>query len=85
MILKMNDFTKEELIDLHYAIRFFWKNRTALDLPSDCEDGTNSYELMEKIDGMIDNYCAHESFTDDGCLYVRCEKCGKSRRHVESP
>ena len=52
----MNDFTKEELEDLYYAIRHFWKNRCSHDLPSDEGDISHSYELMQKIQSMIDNY-----------------------------
>ncbi len=77
----MNDFTKEELEDLHYAIRFFWKNRSVYDLPSDTEDGTNSHDLMEKIQSMIENYCEHDWHAmcdnydpcDPECMV--CQKC----------
>lgn len=78
----MNDFTKEELIDMHYAIRFFWKNRCSYDLPSDEEDFTKSYDLMEKIQHMLDNYCDHkfEAFTS---RTIRCKKCGSDIDHED--
>lgn len=74
----MNDFTKEELKDLYYAIRFFWKNRQCYDLPSDTEDGTTSHQLMDKIESMIDNYCEHE-WTEtyrerEVSLCLKCDK-----------
>ena len=72
----MNDFTKEELTDLHYAIRFFWKNRASYDLPCDEEDFTKSYELKEKLKSMIYNYCNHEWVNG-----TYCEKCNRS--HTE--
>ena len=72
----MNDFTKEELIDMHYAIRFFWKNRCSYDLPSDEEDFTSSYDLMEKIQHMLDNYCEHEPHGDFHVCVDKCKKCG---------
>lgn len=59
----MNDFTKEELEDLYYAIRYFWKNRSRLDLPSDDEDFSNAYDLKEKIQSLIDNYCENKGGT----------------------
>lgn len=74
----MNEFTKEELIDLYYAIRYFWKNRAYRDLPSDTETCSHSYDLMEKIDSLIDNYCEHdwqEIFNER--TYSRCNKCGE--------
>lgn len=63
---EMNDFTKEELIDLYHAIRFFYRNRGMYDLPSDNLESQISYahELMEKIQGMIDNYCEHTNLDD---------------------
>jgi hypothetical protein len=75
----MNEFTKEELIDMHYAIRFFWKNRSSYDLPSDKEDFTKSYELMEKIGSMIHNHCEkHEA--DEFENHDICKHCDKRFR-----
>ncbi len=77
----MNDFTKSELVDLHYAIRFFWKNRSSYDLPSDEGEITHSHDLMEKLDSMIENYCEHA--VNEVCLEccnVKCGNCGKAWR-----
>lgn len=72
----MNDFTKEELKDLHYAIRYFWKQRGILDLPSDDGDFSKSHDLKVKIKSLIDNYCKHEETHDcDYCGIVSCEIC----------
>ena len=62
----MNDFTKEELEKLRYAI-------TNYDY---CDD-----KLNDKIQSMIDNYCEHEfDMTDwvndsSGCRWYECKKC----------
>ena len=45
----MNDFTKEELIDLIYACNV-----------ADSHDMENRYVVINKLQSMIDNYCKHE-------------------------
>ncbi len=58
----MNEFTKEELIDLCYAARVMHKS--GYDYPSE----KPTVHLYTKIQSLIDNYCEHES---DGSLYTR--------------
>lgn len=75
----MNDFTKEEMNDLYAAMRHCYKQN--IDLPSDTDTERFSYDLMEKILSMIDNYCDHEEKTPDnrecfGCDTVFCNACG---------
>lgn len=67
----MNDFTKEELI-------------LAYDLIDACIELAREpdfvYDLRDKIQSMIDNYCDHEFelwISPHGNV-VRCAKCNKS-------
>lgn len=68
MDTKMNDFTREELIDIKRLFRVadVWFN--GMD------------ELRDKIQSMINNYCEHQG---DGLIYwsnppqSKCAKCGK--------
>lgn len=83
----MSEFTKDELNDLYYAIRFFWKNRSTYDLPSDTEEFTNSHDLMIKIDSMIENYhkpCTHKKLRRisflNGKDYDICGNCDYIKR-----
>jgi len=59
----MNDFTKEELMDLKRAV--LWVDHEHDEL------------LANKIQSMIDNYCEHESEIDIGEAPLICKKCGK--------
>lgn len=64
----MNDFTKEELYSLLDFVTpeegFWYKNPDI------------AYELMDKIQSMIDNYCEHKNkCTNYDNLF--CEDCGK--------
>ena len=45
----MNDFTKEELSDLQYALVEY----------GECES-TNVTKLSDKLQSMIENYCEHD-------------------------
>lgn len=71
----MNDFTKEELEKI---CQFF---NIAIE---DFNEPDNTYELRDKIQSMIDNYCDHDFrtgqhlFTDTYCTkcnLVKDEKC----------
>ncbi len=58
----MNNFTKEELMDIKRAVLWVDVNHDAL--------------LTDKIQNMIDNYCEHElENTCCGCLSIWCSKC----------
>jgi len=57
----MNDFTKEELIDLIYACNV-----------ADSHDMENRYVVINKLQSMIDNYCKHEIRSK----YGDCVECG---------
>lgn len=63
----MNDFTKEELIDIYDALM-----NTEIPIFEN---------LPSKVQSMIDNYCEHEKDgrVYDGILGLsfRCLKCGK--------
>lgn len=61
----MNDFTKDELIDLIYACNV-----------ADSHDMENRYVIINKIKSMIKNYCehSHRHTTKDS---VYCEQCHK--------
>lgn len=59
----MNDFKKEELEKLRYAIAYY-----------DYSDD----ELNNKIQSMIDNYCKHNwESTFDERAYSSCTECGE--------
>ncbi len=76
----MNDFTKEELYDLKYAIEKFSQ-------PG--KDFLGFYKLRNKIQTMIDNYCDHEKIKETACCGMvitytsvpwsipKCHKCGR--------
>ena len=57
----MNEFTKEELTEL---LVLSYNDKI-------------SYELHEKIQSMLDNYCEHEQLKDVGAEYMFCRMCGK--------
>jgi len=61
----MNDFTKEELIDILETYNY-------LDESED-EEGASKLELqvMKKIQSMIDDYCEHSKLDTNICY-----KCG---------
>jgi hypothetical protein len=66
----MNDFTSEELEELHYLI----DERQSVH----GEYGKNN--LGDKIKDMINNYCAHIpeiKSSDDSPLFVGCQFCDK--------
>ncbi len=92
----MNNFTKEELEDLLHSVRFVWKKRNQYDLPSDKEDCSFSYDLMNKIQSMIDSYsdndCNHawvlaknEPTSIDDCVlhFWACVKCHETIGDIE--
>lgn len=58
----MNDFTKEELIELRTYLKFgAWVNCSI---------------VVNKIQAMIDNYCEHEH-KQNGFLCQECVDCGR--------
>ncbi len=60
----MNDFTKEELIEILDGLDEFYLYHSP-------------YKIGNKIRSMIDNYCEHEyalAFVDNGTS-IRCLKC----------
>ena len=63
----MNDFTKEELFDLKYAIE---------KMREPGKDILGFYKLRDKIQSMIDNYCEHDhkSYYEHVPVY-ECTKC----------
>lgn len=63
----MNDFTKEELIELIDS--FDWiEGETSWEW---------KHELRHKIQSMIDNYCEHDcKATIWQCQVTACSKCG---------
>lgn len=63
----MNDFTKEELKELIYA----------LDCCHSVPVGVDSPILMLKIQSMIDNYCDHKYKYCGEFHCSECEKCNK--------
>lgn len=67
----MNDFTKEELEEICEIARHCRKQ--------DVETSHNlTYQVWEKAETMIDNYCEHELYLI-GCggnSYPKCNKCG---------
>lgn len=62
----MNDFTKDELMELKY-----W-----LEHADDSVDAIDHYNLMNKLQSMINNYCEHESgYIDYDYNPIRCNAC----------
>ena len=61
----MNDFTIEELVDLHGYID---------DACAKFEEPDSSYFLMDKIKAMIDNYCEHTYFATIKPVCTICNK-----------
>lgn len=64
----MNDFTKDELIDLNIVL-CVWVNK----YPGD----TITRNLQSKIESMIGNYCEHENLKDVGKSYKVCRSCAE--------
>lgn len=64
----MNDFTKEELEDLHYYTKRY----------HEFNEFFQPTEFLNKIQSMIDNYCEHEP-KESSISYTNyfCIKCGK--------
>ena len=65
----MNDFTKEELIEIKRCVKYM------------CEEGITPYscltlEINKKLQSIINNYCDHESaYIDYDHQALRCKKC----------
>lgn len=70
----MNNFTKEELEDLYTAIRHCYKQH--IDLPSDTDIERFSYDLMHKIQSMIETYCDHHDYSEAELFVDVCTECG---------
>jgi len=67
----MNDFTKEELSILYRSLNHMLEINYFIQ-PS-------SFELLNKIQSMIDNYCEHQEkeLDVDGSISIVCKNCGK--------
>ena len=63
----MNDFTKEELLDLYEGVGWL---REAIGSDPDL------IKLTSKVKSLIDNYCEHESIENIGGWVQKCTKCG---------
>ena len=85
----MNDFTKEELQDLHLVYRTFFTD----DITQEMLQLTNlETGILNKLQSMIDNYCEHEECQHESngnvqALLVNppiynftCKKCGRGFR-----
>lgn len=71
----MNDFTEEELEDLHLIYRTFCTDdgTQAMRQLTNLETG-----ILNKIQSMIDNYCEHsESEANHNYEVEKCKKCGR--------
>jgi len=66
----MNDFTKEELIKLKNGIEYL-PNSISISHQylADC------VVIMQKLDGMIDNYCEHDGEIGHDYPGEKCMKC----------
>jgi hypothetical protein len=67
----MNDFTKEEL---ERTCQFF---NIAIE---DFQEPDSTYELRDKVQSMIDNYCEHEFQVKSLAPHflIMCAKCSKT-------
>lgn len=64
----MNDFTKEELVEMSVGIAWW--------LEGDCCEFNS--KLIDKLQSMIENYCEHESaHIDYNHQALRCNQCEK--------
>lgn len=64
----MNDFTKEELMQICDAILYSDLLKLRID---------RLIPIRNKIQSMIDNYCEHDSYIDIGKAPMICKKCGE--------
>lgn len=66
----MNDFTKDELIEIKRGIDALFEQRDFKDKPA-------TLQFVWKIQSMIDNYCEHTYVfrCHDDTIY--CPKCGE--------
>lgn len=64
----MNDFTKEELEDIHRAV--YLCDKVGYEV--------NASDILPKIQSMIDNYCEHEPSDAhyEQFRWQLCSKCG---------
>jgi hypothetical protein len=72
-VQEMNQFTKEELKELMYGLWCDAKHTGKI----------RNKNLYDKLKSMIDNYCDHKEFYNDGCLSATCVKCGYMCRDVD--
>lgn len=66
----MNNFTKDELMNILYALEHLYE--PSFDLPK-------MYLLRNKVESMIDNYCEHQFafYISPYGNVVRCQQCNK--------
>jgi len=68
----MNNFTKEELVELESSLIF--KMDRFLPTPE-----KRTHDLVDKIQSLIDNYCIHQDQVaiadENGHMVVQCGRC----------
>ena len=69
----MNDFTKEELKKIHGLLVF------CCDEPF--REPNSTFELRDKLQSMIDNYCEHEWHYGGNRPWLHCIKCKANFHH----
>ena len=70
-LIKMNDFTKDELEYLEEAVKFH--------IEEDYQQNP-ALSVLDKLQSMIDNYCEHEFIVfNKEYNHVECIKCGRIR------
>ena len=72
----MNDFTKDELKQI---CQFF---NIAIE---DFQEPESTYDLRDKIQSMIDNYCEHEWHPGGNRPWLHCIKCKANFDHEPYP
>ncbi len=70
----MNDFTKEELIDLNIIVSVWCAKHI---------DDKKTVKLSDKLQSMIDNYCDHEWHPGGNRPWLHCIKCKANFQHED--
>ncbi len=70
----MNDFTKEELIEIYWKFEHYYDELEGL---------VEENPLMLKIQSLIDNYCEHVFIFILNDSSIHCHKCGKNLNERE--
>ena len=71
----MNDFTKDELKEMLFGLRYFYAAYHKGLIPNQDSSVSSGLLIINNLQYMIDNYCEHDMGYDAG-EHTSCRKCG---------